>query len=285
MTYFNKESFEMIHLHDILGMKISDYEAERLRIETLFQRTKFYIPDGFGERLTTYKELAEIPFFSSELRGTTISISDFIERCAPHWKKPSLEGLLLYCEVIFNIVLSCDGDLRYQPEAKKVGTQIIENILRVTEKLGYDIHKNENDLYFVAKKDALAAEVMQEICDKAVSLAILEYNRFSLKGDLTRKKELLGIVAHAVEPLIKDPSLRSKCPEVFDDIKFGLNNLNIRHNNVEGANQKSALLSLSNDSLENLYDSLYSSILILLRVAQNQKGHAAMDKMKKAMKQ
>ena len=275
----------MIHLHDILGMKISDYELERRRIETLFQRTEFYIPDGFGERLTTYKELAEIPFFSSELRGTTINISDFIERCAPHWEKPSLEGLLLYCEVIFNIVLSCDKSLHHKTEDNKVSVQIIENILRVTEKLGYDIHKNENDLYFVAKKDALATEVMQEIGDKAVSLAILEYNRFSLKGDLIRKKELLGIVAHAVEPLIKDPSLRSKCPEVFDDIKFGLNNLNIRHNNVEGANQKSALLSLSNDSLENLYDSLYSSILILLRVAQNQKGHAAMDKMKKAMKQ
>ena len=131
----------------------------------------------------------------------------------------------------------------------------------------------------------MASVVMQEIDDKAVSLTILEYNRFSLKGDITRKKELLGIMAHSVEPLIKDPSLRSKCHEVFDDIKFGLNNLNIRHNNVEGANQKSALLSLSNDSLENLYDSLYSSILILLRVAQNQKGHAAMDKMKKAMKQ
>ena len=39
----------MMHLQDILGMKISDYELERLRIETLFQRTKFYIPDGFGE--------------------------------------------------------------------------------------------------------------------------------------------------------------------------------------------------------------------------------------------
>lgn len=275
----------MIHLHDILGMKISDYELERRRIETLFQRTEFYVPDGYGERLTTYKELAELPFFSSELRGTTINISDFIERCAPHWKKPSLEGLLLYCEVIFNIVLSCDKGLRYKTEANKVSVQIIENILRVTEKLGYDIHKDENNLYFVTKKDALAAEVIQEIDDKAVSLAILEYNRFSLKGDLARKKELLGIVAHAVEPLIKDPSFRCKCPEVFDDIKFGLNNLNIRHNNVEGANQKSALLSLSNDSLENLYDSLYSSILILLRVAQNQKGHAAMDKMKKAMKQ
>ncbi len=275
----------MIHLHDILGMKISDYELERCRIETLFQRTKFYIPNGYGERLTTYRDLAEEPFFSSRLRGTSVSISDFIEGCAHHWKKPSLEGLLLYCEVIFNIVLSCDGDLRYQTEANKVSAQIIENILRVTEKLGYDIRKDENDLYFVAKKDALASEVMQETDDKAVSLAILEYNRYSLKGDLTRKKELLGIMAHAVEPLVKEPSLRSNCPEVFDDIKFGLNNLNIRHNNVEGANRKSALLSLSSGGLENLYDSLYSSILILLRIAQNQKGHAAMDKMKKAMKQ
>lgn len=275
----------MIHLHDILGMKISDYELERYRIETLFQRTKFYVPDGFGVRTTTYKALAEEPFFSSRLRGTSVSISDFLEGCAQYWKKPSLEGLLLYCEVIFNIVLACDNELRHEKEANKISTQIIENILRVTEKLGYDIHKDEDSLYFVTKKDALAVDVIQEIDDKAVSLAILEYNRFSLRGDVTRKKELLGIVAHAVEPLIKDPSLRSKCPEVFDDIKFGLNNLNIRHNNVEGANLKSALLSISDANLEKLYDSLFSSLLILLRIAQNQKGHEAMDKMKKSMKQ
>ena len=275
----------MIHLHDILGMKISDYELERCRIETLFQRTKFYVPDGYGERLTTYKDLAEEPFFASRLRGTAVSISDFIEGCSSYWKKPSLEGLLLYCEVIFNIVLSCDDDFRYQPEAKKVGTQIIENILRVTEKLGYDIHKNENDLYFVVKKDALAAEVISELDDKAVSLAILEYNRFSLKGDVVRKKELLGVVAHSAEPLIKNPALRCKCPEVFDDVKFGLNNLNIRHNNIEGANQKSALLSISDKNLEGLYDSLFSSLLILLRISQIQEGHEAIDKMKKAMKQ
>jgi hypothetical protein len=266
-------------------MKISDYELERCRIETLFQCTTFYVPDGFGERATTYKELAEMPFLASKLRGTTISISDFIERCAPHWEKPSLEGLLLYCEVICNIVLACDNELRYQTEAKKISKQIIENILRVTERLGYDIRKDNDGLYFVTKKDALAADVIQEIDDKAISLAILEYNRFSLRGDVTRKKELLGIVAHAVEPLIKDPSLRSKCPEVFDDIKFGLNNLNIRHNNVEGANLKSALLSISDANLEKLYDSLFSSLLILLRIAQNQKGHEAMDKMKKSMKQ
>lgn len=275
----------MIHLHDILGMKISDYELERCRIETLFQRTKFYVPDGFGVRTTTYKALAEEPFFSSRLRGTSVSISDFLEGCAQYWKKPSLEGLLLYCEVIFNIVLACDNELRHEKEANKISTQIIENILRVTEKLGYDVRKDENGLYFVTKKDVLAADVIQEIDDKAISLAILEYNRFSLRGDVTRKKELLGIVAHAVEPLIKDPSLRSKCPEVFDDIKFGLNNLNIRHNNVEGANLKSALLSISDTNLEKLYDSLFSSLLILLRIAQNQKGHEAMDKMKKSMKQ
>jgi hypothetical protein len=61
--------------------------------------------------------------------------------------------------------------------------------------------------------------------------------------------------------------------------------LNIRHNNVEGANLKSALLSISDANLEKLYDSLFSSLLILLRIAQNQKGHEAMDKMKKSMKQ
>ena len=58
----NEENSEMIHLHDILGMKISDYELERRRIETLFQVIKFYIPEGYGERLTTYKDLAEAPF-------------------------------------------------------------------------------------------------------------------------------------------------------------------------------------------------------------------------------
>ena len=114
-------------------------------------------------------------------------------------------------------------------------------------------------------------------------MAILEYNRFSLNGDIERKRELLNTIGQAIEPVAKDKLLRAKCPEVFDDVNFALNRLNIRHNNVAGKHEQPAFHHLSNTDVEVAYDDLYASMLILLKVSQYKDGHARMEELKKAM--
>ena len=272
----------MMHLHDILGMKITDYELERQRLEVLFSKTRFY-DSYYGGGSTTLQAMSEESFRSSGIRGTSINIDDLIDRCKTYWRKPSLEGLLLYCEVVFNVVMCADDEICRCGDARSIQNQLIANIISVLEKTGYDLQKGEDGIYFVAQKNAVATDVIQELDDKHLALAILEYNRFSMKGEIERKRELLNVIGQAVEPILKDATAKASSPEIFDDVRFALNRLNIRHNNVAGANEQPALKKLSKEELETAYDDLYSSMLVLLKISQLKEGHARMDALKKQM--
>lgn len=272
-----------MHLHDILGMKLSDYAGERRRIHDLLHE-KYYVPTGMvGSRCTTYIYEAEKPFRRSNFRGTSVDINDLFCRCAPYWSSNDLESLLLYCEVVANIVLCVDSAGLSADTTKARGRQILENICIVLDKTGYEFHSNEQKIYFITQKNAIATDVVHELYDKHLALAILEYNRFSLKGEIDRKRELLNVIGQAVEPILKDTKAKARSPEVFDDVKFALNRLNIRHNNLSGANEQPTLKSLSKDELETAYDDLYSSMLVLLKISQLKEGHARMEALKKQM--
>lgn len=272
----------MIHLHDILGIKITDFESERMRLNTLFSKTRFY-ESCYSRVTTTLKDMSEDAFRSSNFRGTSVDIDDLFNRCEPYWRKPSLEGLLLYCEVVFNIAFNADKEICTSGTARGFQTQLIDNIVKILEKTGYDLQKGEDGIYFITQKNAVATDVIQELDDKHLALAILEYNRFSMKGEIERKRELLNVIGQAVEPILKDATAKASSPEVFDDVRFALNRLNIRHNNVAGANEQPALKKLSKEELETAYDDLYSSMLVLLKISQLKEGHARMDALKKQM--
>ena len=272
----------MMHLNDILGMKISDYEAERLRLEALFMKTRFN-ESGYSPFETTLKAMSEVPFRTSKMRGTSISIDDLLNRCEPYWHTASLEGLLLYCEILFNIASCANYVIRRNNNALELQNQLCENIVEILENTGYEIQKGENELYCVVQKNAIATDVIKDLDDKHLAVAILEYNRFSLKGDIERKRELLNTIGQAIEPVAKDKLLRAKCPEVFDDVNFALNRLNIRHNNTAGKHEQPAFHHLSDTDVEVAYDDLYASMLILIKVSQYKDGHARMEELKNAM--
>lgn len=274
----------MMHLHDVLGMKITDYEKERRRLEILFQETKIRIADEWDNYHSfTYKQLAEESFAASKIRGTALDISDFIESVKEYWTNSSLDALLFYCEVILNIIMEASDSLKMHHEAVMLSNQLVGNILKILEKTGYSLEKGEDGVYFVAQKNAVATDVIQELDDKHLVLAILEYNRFSMKGEIERKRELLNVIGLAVEPILNDATAKARSPEVFDDVRFALNRLNIRHNNVAGANEQPALKKLSKEELETAYDDLYSSMLVLLKISQLKEGHARMGALKKQM--
>lgn len=272
----------MIHLHDIIGMKITDFESERMRLNTLFSKTRFY-ESCYSRVTTTLKDMSEDAFRSSNFRGTSVDIDDLFNRCEPYWRKPSLEGLLLYCEVVFNIAICADNSIKHCGDAVDIQNQLCSNIVKILEKTGYDLQKGEDGIYFVIQKNAMATDVVHELNDRHLALAILEYNRFSMKGEIERKRELLNVIGRAVEPILKDATAKARSPEVFDDVRFALNRLNIRHNNVAGANEQPTLKKLSKEELETAYDDLYSSMLVLIKISQLKEGHARMDALKKQM--
>lgn len=275
----------MRHLKELISQDVSNCVAERKRIQLLFESADVIVRDKWGMELyhSSYKGMSERSFTKAPFRGTAITIDDFISRYKKDWDTQTLDGLLTYAEIILNIVLWADKDIGKYNEARQVGRRIIDNINILVNKAGCEIIK-DGDEYVIAKSDPLASDLAWKCDDEDVQDAIMLYNRLEMKGDIAEKRKLLMTIARTVEPITDDGTVRCKCPEIFDDVKFGMNNLKIRHNNEEGKSERPALKSLSDKELEVAYDDLYVAMIVLLRIAKYDEGHARMEGLRKIFK-
>ena len=111
-------------------------------------------------------------------------------------------------------------------------------------------------------EDKPEATAVAEIVPNEISLKVLRYNHFSLKGDLQAKKEILLALGEQLEP--KRKQLSCIASDLADNIFFMLNNLHLRHNNkVYGdKNYRKVVADMDDSTLEHWYDELYQMILL-----------------------
>jgi peptidoglycan hydrolase CwlO-like protein len=96
---------------------------------------------------------------------------------------------------------------------------------------------------------------------KELSYKVIEYNHHSMKGDLSRKQATLKLLADQLES--KRDALKSLNNSLQSDLFYLLNNINIRHNNIDStsANYKKAIAEMSSEELEEWYDRTYDLCL------------------------
>ena len=85
----------------------------------------------------------------------------------------------------------------------------------------------QNITLFVPKKQEAIA--VSEIVAPEISYKVLEYNHYTMKGDIARKRETLRILADKLEPRRIELAAINK--ELANNVFFMFNNMNIRHNN------------------------------------------------------
>ena len=178
----------------------------------------------------------------------------------------SEEKCLIYFELIYN--LAQEVKRKYVDVPRKIVLKeenlfkIIENIESIVDELGYNIQKN-NDVYQIIEKDIIAVAVAEK--NSNISEKVISYRRFSLKGDLETKKEIILKLAEKIEPL-RSKFKSTSYNMLMDDVQMLLNNLNLRHNNLEGVNKKDYLISMNDNELEKWYDRTYDMILGIIIV-------------------
>lgn len=259
-----------MHLRDLLNMEIKDFELERRRLEILFQEKTFRI----GYANYTLKKYIANDFLKSSLRRTAISIDDFIKVCSSEWQCPSLVALLFYCEMMLNLLEIMDIKSWTDSSALALRTRIRDNIDLILNKTGFCISKGADGIISIVKKDALASAVIEDLNDVGVASAVLSYNRIDAKGDLESKGKLLFSIGKYVEPILQRyKDFKGLKYEVADDVRFCLNNLDVRHNNKEGRDAKPLLKQLADTNLESAYDDLYRSMLLLIELENYPEAH------------
>lgn len=120
---------------------------------------------------------------------------------------------------------------------------------------------NSRGISIFVPKDRGAISV-SEIVAPEISYKVLEYNHYTMKGDIARKRETLRILADQLEPRRVELAAINK--ELANNVFFMFNNMNIRHNNsTEGdKNYREVVAKMTQDELENWYDETYQLCLL-----------------------
>lgn len=162
---------------------------------------------------------------------------------------------------------------------KKRSINLIRQVRCIEEQIERTVNLLSHKVVYIDNKRIIiednvfaneAAQVVTEFAGVKEALSILEYNHFSNKGNIDRKKEILIKVASLLEPWRNDLNNNIEFKGV---LKLGNNNkvlaveklfrmfnkLNIRHNNEE-----QELTNMDNNMIEVWYDKIYTLSLFVI---------------------
>lgn len=263
----------MVHYFERLEREI-DFSKEYLKLEQMLLNERYPRPIHGYFTINTW---IEENFRAWDKRGNYTSFSEVRSQIGFPERKDNGELLLrkdvgmedyfLFCEVIINLLL----DLREfdMPSTMKEGIKhLIKTINFNVEKSGFEIRAIDKD-YLIVEKNAVATAVVDIIPELAD--VIIEYNHYLLRGDMTRKQELLKKIADALEP--KRTTLNSINKSATEDFFWMVNKMNIRHNNCDHTDKKNyfpEFAKLSNSEKEQWYDRIYDQSLMLFVLLEYQ---------------
>lgn len=191
-----------------------------------------------------------------------------------------IKGLEYYINILRLVTVNFSHNLNISyPSAYPM---LLKNIDILLEHLNYEEQVFAQDEKVILVPKNPAATAVAEITDKEhIAFAILKYNHNSLKGNIAEKKSLLLSIANEYEPLLKNPI--NGFSDYFDKANCLLNNLNLRHNNLEGRDKREIVCEMPAEELEKWYDELYQLLLFCVLIKDNIKRKKEIDDLVKKL--
>lgn len=210
----------------------------------------------------------------------SLNISSFLSTCKSGFGVLKETDIINYIEYILNIsnlynIFNVEDDkVIYFDKNYEI---LIRNINILLDHINYESKKFESEDKVLVVEKKPAATSVAEIVEDDLSFKVIEYNHHLLKGNLDRKKEILKALADKVEPLTENLD-----KQLASDFGFLVNNINIRHNNLEGKNRKEHIVNMPAEELEEWYDEAYQ--LMLLCILENEYKNKNQEKIKQLKK-
>lgn len=201
-------------------------------------------------------------------RSTFTSYSQMIEVIISNIYDTA-EQLFVFSELLVDIFNNLEG--KFTEKECQFIQVVFDNITRFLELSNHELITLENGDKIIVEKNVYASEVSQIVSESNIedAIKVLEYNHFSNKGDIQRKKEILISLANYLEPLRDELNAFEELKEVIKvnskkiiavEQLFGMyNNLGLRHNN-----DKQYHLNMNDEELEQWYDDIYTSTLFVI---------------------
>ena len=201
-------------------------------------------------------------------RSTFTSYSKMMEFIGANIYNPT-EQLFVFSEFLVDIF--CNLSEKFTEKESEFIQIIFDNIKRFLELSNHELITLDNGNKIIVEKNVYASEASQIVSETSIEEAIkvLEYNHFSNKGNIQRKKEILIALANYLEPFRRELNYSEELKDImkvnnqkviaFEKLFEMYNNFGLRHNN---SNQYH--LDLADDELEQWYDDIYTSTLFVI---------------------
>lgn len=247
------------NFYEILNDTPLNLQAEYERIHKLFY-----------EGTDSYRAIEDMLDYAFEslpehLIGRTISLSDFNRTynfafpdtiiTDPGLPFSPVDDLLIFCEYIWNF---CVGLLEYamhtldEDEYSSI-KHLQKMIAACMNDLGQMLIQRGKLFIFVPKDPAVIS--VAEIVGKELVVSILEYNHHSLRGDLTKKKAILKLLADDIEG---DRQKLRNLNRTLETQLFQLLNKFVRHDQT----QTPHIATMKPQEIEECYDDIYQMWLL-----------------------
>jgi phage-related protein len=156
-----------------------------------------------------------------------------------------------------------------------------DNIDILLEQFGFTSYviESEEKVCIIEKNPAVISAA--EISNPETAKNIIQYNHYTLKGNIETKKNIILSLGNELEPQRTD--LKKMNSELESDLFFMLNNINLRHNNKDPNNTKHYnryIENMDDDEIENWYDEVYQMTLLAKLLLDNNKRHNEIKKLK-----
>lgn len=274
-----------------LATKFAGFYKEMSAINQLFDVQSFYYRNcAVPFTIKQYINDHHFPRWARANSVTAPSIKDLMQDLGVDFFDPrnyktdfSLEEFLLYVETVYNLV---SIEIVEAKKIMDVISQIRSNIKIDCARLGFEVREFGKEKYIIVEKNAAATAVADQYAASELefSFKVIEYNHFLLRGNVSRKREILLALGQKFEEKRRQLEL-GIFKDVAKDAGLLLNKLDIRHNNAspDSKGYNAFVAQMSSDDLEAWYDKTYDILLLALLADDFSVLHKKVQELKEQM--
>ena len=255
------------NIKDLLANHKINLKNEFYRVKNLFTE-KYYITIGSRRKENmSAQDVCDRYFLSLpfSLRTTTTSTDDFLEEfeiISPEETEDyTLDNYLPYLEFLTTISQYIMNHGKLYDDEKCLLTILNRQITNSVNALFMKFVQDDN-FWLIVPCDPAALSAAEVVSDINISLCLLKYNHYLLKGDIAQKEKILIDMASYLEG--NKETFNQNNGTLFSLVRRYFNNFNLRHNNLTGPNKRDYLDTMTDSQREDTLDDLYQLCLLLI---------------------
>lgn len=264
----------MSHFYERVLNGNINYFDEVNKIVKIFETEKVHT-SAYYDRVSIAAYIDSEFFRNLDLSSNYLSLFDILEEIK---HQSPVNAFVEYSELILSLAAQLISKEYYSENDKSVITEKLANIIKIIDfdldklNLKYEfIENNAGKVAIIIPKDELLESTLEVINDGNISRKLIEYKSIKMDGNINGKEALLLSFSKYIEPLLKNKELKQMNPRLFDDVSFMLNNLDLRHNNINANERKYYQTTLK--KREEWLDKLFIEILLVIKSEIERKIH------------